>query len=1308
MAGLSESHVGLSLSADAFCRVFPFHIAFDRDLRITQTGPSLLRLCPRALPGTALAALFSIERPTDGGSFEDIAQNSGQVFVLSDAEGRFRLRGQMLLLPEVQNIAFLCSPWLASPQEMGTLALTLNDFAIHDPVVDFVQVMQLHLLAVEDLKELASRLATRRKALTLANQKLENQFQELKKAQALTKSILETAPDGYLVTSLNGGTVSFNLRFLEMWEIPPELTSQKAPGVLRQFAERLVRDPNTFCADILQLFADPELESQNVIHLVNGRVYDRHSKPQRLGSEVIGRVWTYRDITLQWRAQEELRLSEERYRVVAEGASDGILTIDTSSRILFANAVCERIFGYSPAELSTMYLTDLMPPEAREQHTRGFGSYLQSGVRKLNWQVVPLEGLHRNGNRVQLELSFGESVVEGKHWFTSIVRDVTERRKTARALEASEKRYRTVVNNIQEVIFQTDKVGRWTFLNPAWAHVRGENELACLGKRTANYIHPEDRSEALRVFRELMAGRIEEARHTLRFLRTDGSIRWAEIVARALLDDSGSVIGIAGTMTDITERREWQQRREDARVAAESANLAKTEFLASISHEIRTPLNAIVGMSELMAETTMTEEQKDYQSTVRASAESLLHLIDDLLDVSRIEAGKIDVYAAPFDPSEVCEESVNIVQSRAKQKNLGLYLYANKALPPFVIGDRNRVRQILINLLTNAIKFTTEGFVAAELEWAIEADEFVDLVLRIRDTGPGISEGDRARIFDKFVQLGPASRLSSGAGLGLAISRSLATAMGANILIDSTAGRGSTFTLAMKLPRTAKRPVEDLLFLQRCERLSVLLLAQPASLSQLRPMLEAWGIRPDICEDAVEAVKCLRHTKYHLFVGDATLNWHGNSSNHLMEALTAADGLSVLLVPHQGTNARKWLDRLPHARVIEQPALPSRIQRALRRVMGEYEVPASPPARTLRNGGRPAARLLVAEDNPENQRLIQRILEGAGYQVDVASDGSTTAEMAAEFRYDAILMDLQMPGLDGFEATTAIRKHEAAAHTGNVPIIALTAHALTAYRERSLAAGMNGFLTKPVLREYLLNLLQDKIDWRPLILAVDDDPSMLQIYQAHVKSFAEWRLITASGAAEAIAAFDQNNVALLLVDVELDGASGLDVARHVLSAARPAVPVVAISGHTGQEISRLVRTAGCVERLEKPLRRETLLATLTRYAPGAPQTQLPEFVEVDPDLSDLIPSLLEDIHVSAATMATLCASGDLEGVRKLAHRVKGAAGGYNFHTITAMGRAIENNAIAGDLAGASRVIGQLDEYISNVKWRPGVPSNFTS
>lgn len=235
--------------------------------------------------------------------------------------------------------------------------------------------------------------------------------------------------------------------------------------------------------------------------------------------------------------------------------------------------------------------------------------------------------------------------------------------------------------------------------------------------------------------------------------------------------------------------------------------------------------------------------------------------------------------------------------------------------------------------------------------------------------------------------------------------------------------------------------------------------------------------------------------------------------------------------------------------------------------------------------------------------------------------------------------------------------------------------------------------------------MQEKIDSRPLVLAVDDDPFMLQLYRAHVKSTGEWRLITAAGAAEAIEAFDKNNVALVLVDVELGASNGLDVARHIISAARAPVPVVAVSGHTGEEIARQARVAGCADRLEKPFRRGALLEVLKRYAASAGQSQVAECVEVDPDLADLIPGFLEDLRDITARMSQLADSGDLEGVRKLAHQVKGSCGGYGFHTVTAMGRAIETSAVAGDGAGASRVIAQLMEYISSVKWKPGAVSH---
>ena len=1289
--------MGLSLSADAFTSVFPFHLAFDGDLRIVQAGPSLLQLCPEAGIGTSLGSFCRIERPSAVATFEEIGINHRQVFVLACNEGRLRLRGQMLPVPESGLVMFLCSPWLASPAEMRSLGLTLNDFAAHDQVVDFLQVVQSNVIAMTDLKELAGRLAEQRKALTSANETLERQFQELQTAQALTRSILETSQDGFLVTAPDGRSISFNRRFLEMWDIPGELEDENAPGVLREYARKLVKDPDGFSKGILALLAAPEVDSHDVVHLVDGRVYDRYSKPQRTGDEVVGRVWTYRDITEQWRAQEELRLSEEGYRMGAEGASDGILTVDASGRILFATEVCECIFGYSREELRGKLLTDLMPPELRELHRRALGRYLQPGSRELNGQVLAVPGLRKDGSQVQLELSFGEAVVEGKLRFTSIVRDVTERGKTARALEESEKQYRSVVNNIQEVVFQTDNTGRWTFLNQAWIQLRGEAAAACMGKRPGKYIHREDREGALRVFRSLMRGEMEEARHTLRFLRADGGVRWVEVVARTLVDGGGTTLGTTGMLTDITDRREWEQRLENSRSAAETANLAKTEFLATLSHEIRTPLNAIVGMSELMADTAMTEEQNDYQSTVRASAESLLHLIDDLLDVSRIEAGKIDVFVAPFDPGEVCEDAISIVQSRAKQKNLGLYLWQTRALPPFVIGDRNRVRQILINLLTNAIKFTTEGQVTLELDWTIEPDELVDLALRVRDTGPGIAEGDRERIFGKFVQLGPASRLSRGTGLGLAISRSLATAMGAEIGVESTPGSGSMFTLGMTLPRAAKRPVEELLFLERCESQAVLVLAQPRSEWVLRAMLGAWGLHPEFRSDAAEAAKRLREKRFALFVADAALDWQQDGAKELGGALAEASLTRILLLPRQGSNAWEWSERFSEAQILEAPVMPSRIQRALRRAMGEAESLVAPVHLPL-TGNAAGRRLLVAEDNPENQRLIRRILEGAGYQVDVASDGATAVEMAAAFHYDAILMDFHMPVLDGFEATAAIRRGEGSGD--KVPVIALTAHALPEYRERSLAAGMDGYLTKPVLREHLLNMLREKIDTRPLVLAVDDDPFMLQVYRAHVKSTGEWRLITASGAAEAVEMFDHNSVALLLVDVELGASNGLDVARHVLSAARTPVPVVAVSGRTGEDIARLARTAGCVDRLEKPFRRETLLETMRRYAPHAAHMQVADCVEVDPNLADLIPEFLKDIRATAAKMSGLAGRGDLEAVRRLAHQVKGSGGGYNFHTVTAMGRAIEASAIAGDGAGAGRVIALLEKYVSTVQWKP--------
>ena len=405
--------MALSLSTSAFARIFPFYFVFDRDLNILQTGDSLPRLCPAAVPGAAVLDVFRIERPAGIRSFGEILAGQPNVFVLSQPQRGLRLRGQMIALSP-DSVAFLGAPWLSSPEEMSSLGLTLQDFALHDPVVDFLRVMQSHVIALADVKELADRLASQRMALAVANQKLAHQLEELQHAQALTESILETAPDGFLVTEPDGRIVSYNSRFLRMLNIPPEMANLREPGVLRQHVRSVVRDPDAWSDSLMRLHANPQEDSHELIHLLDGNVYDRYSRPRYHGSEVIGRVWAYRDVTETWRTLEKLRLSEERYRVVAEGASDGIFTIDTESHILFANGSCERIFGYTRKELTGMTLTDLMPHEMREQHIRGFQRYFATGLRNLNWQLVQVPGLRKDGTLVQLEMSFGAFSGEGK------------------------------------------------------------------------------------------------------------------------------------------------------------------------------------------------------------------------------------------------------------------------------------------------------------------------------------------------------------------------------------------------------------------------------------------------------------------------------------------------------------------------------------------------------------------------------------------------------------------------------------------------------------------------------------------------------------------------------------------------------------------------------------------------------------------------------------------------------------------------------------------------------------------------------
>ena len=392
--------------------------------------------------------------------------------------------------------------------------------------------------------------------------------------------------------------------------------------------------------------------------------------------------------------------------------------------------------------------------------------------------------------------------------FITIRTDISPAKRLADKIANSERQYRNVVNSLSEVVFRADPRGRWSFLNPAWSAITGYDVGASLGRSFTDYVDPRARDAAFAVFLGIVRGSGDSARHLTRYITRDGRVRHMESHARAEFDDAGVCTGVTGSLTDVTEQKAAERAMHAARQAAESASRAKSEFLANISHEIRTPMNGIMGMTDLVLGTDLAPAQRHYLDIVKSSADALLDIINDILDFSRIEAGMMDLEAVPFDLARLVQDSVRSQAARARGADVELSLEIDPALPACLLGDPGRLRQILIHLAGNAVKFTHAGEVVVSVRRLAPdgggAHDDVRFAISVRDTGIGIAADQQAVVFDAFRQAdGSTTRRFGGAGLGLSITRRLVDMMGGTISLESEVGRGSTFCVILTLPPVA-------------------------------------------------------------------------------------------------------------------------------------------------------------------------------------------------------------------------------------------------------------------------------------------------------------------------------------------------------------------------------------------------------------------------------------------------------------------------------------------------------------------------
>jgi PAS domain S-box-containing protein len=795
--------------------------------------------------------------------------------------------------------------------------------------------------------------------------------------------------------------------------------------------------------------------------------------------------------------REALRLPAGLFSTLLEIANDAVIVIDERHAIVLFNRGAERIFGYRAEDVLGEPVGLLLPERAAARHgahIEAFGR--QASPTRRMGERSEIEGKRASGELFAAEASISYVEVGGVRYFAAIVRDVSERKRADQALAASEARFRTLAESAPVGIFQTDAAGACVYVNSRWMELAGMQLHEAMSEGWARGLHPDDRAAVHQAWHEAAAARRPFSME-YRFLRPDGRETWVHghAVPAPMADGTGH--GYIGTVTDITDRKLQSAALERARQDAEAAARAKSLFLANMSHEIRTPLNAVIGMTSLLMDTPISEEQKDLAQTIRASGEALLAIINDILDFSKADLGKLDLEHQGFDLRRAVEDSLDLLAPAAAGKGLNLAYFIEDGVPESLVGDITRLRQILVNLISNAVKFTHHGEVLVHVDGSPADGGRYRLHFAVRDTGIGIPSDRLPHLFQSFAQVDSSTtRKYGGTGLGLAITRRLAELMGGTAWAESEPGVGSTFHVTVELE---PGPDHDHQWLRRhapfLSGKRVLIVDDNTTNRRILVKQSLlWGMLPSAHPSAVEALDIVRHGHgFDVAILDMGMpEMDGIDLAWELRKFRSAAELPIVLLTSMGTRIGTASDpELGLAAFVYKPIKPAQLLRVLVDALGGS--PAERVPNAVSDYGPALAeqlplRILVAEDNAVNQKVLTRMLERLGYRADVAANGIEVLDSIERQRYDVVLMDVQMPEMDGIEAARRIfqrcDRHEAPR------LIAMTANAMPGDRELALSVGMEGYLTKPIdvvtLRQALLGLGDRQIPQpRPAIESLD-------------------------------------------------------------------------------------------------------------------------------------------------------------------------------------------------------------------------------
>jgi len=763
-------------------------------------------------------------------------------------------------------------------------------------------------------------------------------------------------------------------------------------------------------------------------------------------------------------------------RGIIQCVPDAVVTVDRQGRVVEWNPGAERLFEWTASEATGRDLDQLLGVDESSGNTA-------SSVRVVSGESVVGVECVRFSKRLEKKfvrlsaapIEIGSEIVGG----VAIYTDMEERRDIEEKLRKNELLFSTITDTAQDAVIIMNPQGQISFFNAAAEAMFGYGRHEVEGLDLHRLLAPEPYREMFEAgfgdFRRSGQGVVINRVLEIEAQRKDGVVFPVELAISAF--QSGGQWHATGILRDITDRKRIEFDLIEAREVALNAARVKSEFLSNMSHEIRTPLNAIIGMADLLWETELSPEQANYVRISRNAGEGLLNLINDILDISRADAGHIALESIPFSLPDLVEKTCETLSMRAHEKNIGLSCSIHPATPVWVSGDPDRIRQILINLVGNAVKFTESG----EVGVIVRPEGNDRTYIAVQDTGIGIPAGKLESIFQSFIQVDSShSRRFGGTGLGLAISKKLVESMGGEISVESSEGVGSTFSILLRLP--VSQPPEGVpgVGLETIGNALVLAVDDNRNhLTILRSMLANWGIECVTAESGEAALAMLRNTsttqrRFDLCILD--FNMPGMTGLDLATRLRREELFQgpVILLLSSDSNAEikaacQELGVTSHlVKPVGAAQLHSAVQSALRAGAAPHAVP--PAMHEALN--RPL-RVLVAEDSPENRFLLMRYLTALPWEVVQVENGREALEAFETSRFDLILMDMQMPLMDGFEATAAIRRLERERGAERVPIVALTAYAMKEEVERCLKAGCDFHVSKPIRKATLFEKFKE-------------------------------------------------------------------------------------------------------------------------------------------------------------------------------------------------------------------------------------------